>query len=68
MQTAKKRVFTGEMDEMLMKLRKLQRVAEVAIQYRETYNDEHASHNEVEYAFEKLGEVLQEYELFLEGY
>jgi len=68
MQVAKKRVFTGEVDEMLLKLRKLQRVAEMASQFKETYTDKLASYNEKEYAFDKLDESLQEYEMFLEGY
>jgi len=68
MQVADKRVFTGEMDEMLLKLRKLRRVAEVAVQLKDTYRDVHASYGEKEYALEKLEESLEEYELFLEGY
>ena len=68
MQTAEKRAFTGEMDEMLLKLRKLKRITEIAAQLKDTYRDVHASYNEKEYALEKLEESLQEYELFLEGY
>ena len=68
MQAAEKRAYTGEIDAMLLKLGKLQRVAEVAAQLKDTYDDKFASYNEKEYALDKLSEALEEYELFLEGY
>ena len=67
-QTAEKRNHTGEMDQLLLEIIKLKRIAETATQFKETYTDKFASFNEKEYAFEKLGESLEEYELFLEGY
>ena len=69
MQTAEK-LITGELslEELIKKNAKLERVAELAAQLIETYGAEFASYNEKQYALDKLGESLQEYELFLEGY
>jgi len=67
MQTAENFV-TNSVEELLQKVAKLERVAELAAQLIETYGDEFASYNEKEYVLEKLGESLEEYELFLEGY
>ena len=57
---------TSELEELLQKVTKLERIAELASQYKEIYNDRFASYNEKEYALEKLGESIQEYEIFLE--
>ena len=67
MQTAEK-LITSELslEELLEKNIKLERIAEIAAQVVEAYKDEFASYNEVEYVVEKLGETIQEYELFLE--
>ena len=54
--------------ENLSEIEKLKRIAEVAIQLKETYRDIHSSYGEKEYVLEKLEESLEEYELFLEGY
>jgi|TARA_Y100000310_G_C20453950_1_gene702121 hypothetical protein len=69
MQTAE-RITTSELplEELVKKAAKLERIAEVAAQVRDTYKDAFASYNEKEYVLEKLGESLEEYELFLEGY
>ena len=69
MQTAEK-FITSELslEELTRKNTKLERVAELATQLIETYEDEFASYSEKKYALDKLGESLQEYELFLEGY
>jgi len=69
MQTAE-RFATSELslEELIKKNAKLERIAEVAAQVRDTYKDAFASYNEKEYVLEKLGESLEEYELFLEGY
>jgi hypothetical protein len=64
MQVAEKQEF----DEELPEIEKLKRIAEIAIQLKDTYRDVHASYGEKEYALEKLEESLEEYELFLEGY
>jgi len=37
----------------------------LASQYKEVHTDKFASYNEKEYVLEKLGESLEEYELFL---
>ncbi len=69
MQTAEKLVTSKlSLEELLEKSIKLERIAELASQLIETHKDEFASYNEIEYAFEKLGETIEEYELFLEGY
>tara|TARA_Y100000034_G_C6759203_1_gene337995 strand:- start:332 stop:538 length:207 start_codon:yes stop_codon:yes gene_type:complete len=67
MQTAEK-LITSELsiEELLEKNVKLERIAEVAIQVLDTYKDEFASYNEIEYIIEKLSETIQEYELFLD--
>ena len=66
MQTAEK-LITSELslEELLEKNIKLERIAEIAAQVVEAYKDQFASYNEVEYVVEKLGETIQEYELFL---
>jgi hypothetical protein len=64
MQVAEKQEF----DEELPEIEKLKRIAEIAIQLKDTYRDVHASYGEKEYVLEKLEESLEEYELFLEGY
>jgi len=67
MQTAEK-LITSELsiEELLEKNVKLERIAEVAIQVLDTYKDEFASYNEIEYIIEKLSETIEEYELFLD--
>jgi len=67
MQTAEK-LDTSELslEELLEKNAKLQRIAELASQLIETHKDEFASYNEKQYVLDKLGETIQEYELFLE--
>jgi hypothetical protein len=65
MQAAEKLV-TNSIEELIKKNAKLERVAELASQLIETYGDEFASYNEKQYVLEKLGESIQEYELFLE--
>ena len=65
MQTAEK-FATNELEELVEKNTKLERVAELASQLIETYGDVFASYNEKQYVLEKLGETIQEYELFLE--
>ena len=65
MQTAEKFV-TDSIEELIKKNTKLERIAEVASQLLEAYGDEFASYNEKQYVLEKLGETIQEYELFLE--
>jgi len=64
MQTAEK-IATNGLEELLRKVAKLERVAELAAQLRETYGDKFSSYNEKQYVLEKLDESLQEYELFL---
>ena len=64
MQTAEEFINDG-IETLLQKVAKLERIAEVASQYKEIHNDKFASYNEKEYALEKLGESLEEYELFL---
>jgi len=69
MQTAERITTSGlSLEELVKKAAKLERIAEVAAQVRDTYKDAFASYNEKEYVLEKLGESLEEYELFLEGY
>ena len=68
MQTAEKFTTNTSLEEVVRKNTKLERVAELAAQLIETYGDEFASYNEKKYVLDKLGESLQEYELFLEGY
>jgi len=69
MQTAERITTSGlSLEELVKKAAKLERIAEVAAQVRDTYKDVYASYNEKEYVLEKLGESLEEYELFLEGY
>jgi len=68
MQTAEKLVTNRlSLEELLEKNTKLERIAELAAQLLETYKDEFASYNEKEYVLEKLGEGVQEYELFLDN-
>ena len=64
MQTAEQ-FITDNVEELLRKVSKLERIAELASQYKEIYTDKFASYNEKEYALEKLGESIEEYELFL---
>ena len=64
MQTAEEFINDG-IETLLQKVAKLERIAEVASQYKEIHNDKFASYNEKEYVLEKLGESLEEYELFL---
>jgi hypothetical protein len=64
MQTATQ-FINDSVEELLQKVAKLERIAEVASQYKEIHNDKFASYNEKEYVLEKLGESLEEYELFL---
>jgi len=64
MQTVEK-IATNGLEELLRKVAKLERVAELAVQLRETYGDKLSSYNEKQYVLEKLDESLQEYELFL---
>jgi len=67
MQTAEKFVTSGlSLEELLEKNTKLERIAELATQLLDTYGDAFASYNEKQYVLEKLGEGVQEYELFLE--
>ena len=68
MQIAKK-LATNELslEELWNRNTKLERIAELAAQLLETYKDEFASYNEKEYALDKLGEGVQEYELFLDN-
>ena len=65
MKTAEK-FATNELEELVEKNTKLERVAELASQLIETYGDVFASYNEKQYVLDKLGESLQEYELFLD--
>ena len=65
MQTAEK-FITDNVEDLIKQNEKLQRIAELASQLFETYKDEFASYNEKQYVLEKLGETIQEYELFLE--
>ena len=67
MQTAEKLADSG-LEELLQKVSKLERVAELASEVRDTYKDVFASYNEKEYVLEKLEESLEEYKMFLEGY
>ena len=67
MQTAEKLADSG-LEELLQKVSKLERVAELASQVRDTYKDVFASYNEKEYVLENLEESLEEYKMFLEGY
>ena len=64
MQTAEQ-FINDSVEGLLKKVAKLERIAEVAVQYKEIHNDKFASYNEKEYVLEKLGETIQEYELFL---
>ena len=65
MQTAAQ-FINNSVEDLLKKNAKLERVAEVAAQLLEVYGDEFASYNEKQYALDKLGETIQEYELFLD--
>tara|TARA_Y100000310_G_C20472356_1_gene710700 strand:+ start:30 stop:230 length:201 start_codon:yes stop_codon:yes gene_type:complete len=65
MQTAETFV-TNSVEDLLKKVAKLERIAEVASLVKETYGDKFASYNEKQYVLEKLDESLQEYEMFLE--
>ena len=67
MQIAKK-LATNELslEELWNRNTKLERIAELAAQVIDTYKDELASYNELEYIVEKLGETIEEYELFLD--
>ena len=69
MQTAEK-LDTSKLslEDIIEKNTKLERIAELAAQVIDTYKDEFASYNEKQYVLEKLGETIQEYESFLEGY
>jgi hypothetical protein len=58
--------ISDSIEELLQKVAKLERVAELASQYKEIHIDKFASYNEKEYVLEKLGESLEEYEMFLE--
>jgi hypothetical protein len=64
MQAAEQLVTNG-VEDLLKKIGKLERIAELASQYKEIHTDKFASYNEKEYVLEKLGESLEEYELFL---
>tara|TARA_R110002110_G_scaffold79776_7_gene208276 strand:+ start:3010 stop:3210 length:201 start_codon:yes stop_codon:yes gene_type:complete len=64
MQAAEK-IVTNGIEDLLQKINKLERIAELASQYKEVHTDKFASYNEKEYILEKLGESLEEYELFL---
>jgi hypothetical protein len=64
MQLAEK-IVTNGVEELLQKINKLERIAELASDYKEIHADKFASYNEKEYILEKLGESLEEYELFL---
>ena len=69
MQTAEKFVTSKlSLEELVEKNTKLERIAELATQLLDTYGDEFDSYNEKQYVLEKLGEGVQEYELFLEDY
>ena len=69
MQTAEKFVTSKlSLEELVEKNTKLERIAELATQLLDTYGDEFASYNEKQYVLEKLGEGVQEYEMFLEDY
>ena len=65
MQTAEK-FITDNVEELIKKNEKLKRIAELASQLLDTFGDEFASYNEKQYILEKLGEVILEYELFLD--
>jgi hypothetical protein len=65
MQTAAQ-FINDSVEDLLKKNAKLERVVEVAAQLLEVYGDEFASYNEKQYALDKLGETIQEYELFLD--
>jgi hypothetical protein len=65
MQSAEKQEFV---ENNISEIEKLKRVAEIAIQLKDTYRDVHASYGEKEYVLEKLEESLEEYESFLDGY
>ena len=67
MQTAE-RLTTSELllEELVKKNTKLERIAELASQLLDTFGDEFASYNEKEYILEKLGEGVQEYEIYLD--
>ena len=64
MQAAEK-IVTNGIEDLLQKINKLERIAELASQYKEVHTDKFDSYNEKEYILEKLGESLEEYELFL---
>ena len=64
MQTAAQ-FINDSVEDLLQKNAKLERIAEVAAQVLEAYNDKFASYNEKQYVLEKLSETIQEYELFL---
>ena len=65
MQIAEKFV-NDSIEDLVKKNTKLERIAEVAAQILETHRDEFASYNEKQYILDKLGEVILEYELFLD--
>ena len=65
MQTAEK-FITDNIEDLIKKNEKLERIAEIAVQTLEAHRDEFASYNEKQYILEKLGEVILEYELFLD--
>ena len=46
---------------------KLERLAEVTAEFRDIVTDNYSSATEQQYAFEKLGEAYQEYEIFKEN-
>ena len=65
MQLAEK-IVTNGVEELLQKINKLERIAELASQLLDTFGDAFASYNEKEYILEKLGEGIQEYEIYLD--
>ena len=64
MQTAEEFV-TDNIEELLKKNTKLERIAELASQLLDTFKDEFASYNEKQYAVDKLSEGVLEYEIYL---
>ena len=47
---------------------KLERIAEVAGQYKESLEDRYATAGEQEYALTRLEEVYEEYEMYLDNF
>ena len=56
-----------KVNELFNYVGKLERLKEVVDQYREVINDEYSSHSEKTIAFEKLTEVCDEYDIFLDN-